>query len=177
VEGLSLSDELQPNQPLSESKVLEILQGIVEVLAFIHQHHIIHRDIKPSNVIRRGRDRKLVLIDFGAVKQIQPQGSASEDDRTVVIGTAGYAPAEQLAGQPVLSSDLFSAGIIAIQALTGLLPKELPRDAQTGELLWQAKAQVSVPLAMILNKMVRYHFNDRYASAAEALQEIERLTG
>jgi CHASE2 domain-containing sensor protein/predicted Ser/Thr protein kinase len=175
VEGGGLHDELPPHKPLMEGAVVDLVAGILEVLAFIHRHRIIHRDIKPSNVIRRSRDRRLVLIDFGAVKQMQPQENTEPEMKTVIIGTPGYAPAEQLSGHPVLSSDVYAVGMIGIQALTGLSPKEMPRNTATGEFLWQLHAQVSQPFATILSRMVAYHFNDRYTSAIEALQDLERL--
>ncbi|WP_081980793.1 CHASE2 domain-containing protein [Neosynechococcus sphagnicola] len=176
VQGHSLSNELVPGKQLSEARVIEMLRGILEVLAFIHHHRIIHRDIKPGNIIRRQSDNRLVLIDFGAVKQIRPPEREEEESNTVVIGTPGYAPAEQLSGQPGLSSDVYALGVIGIQGLTGLVPKQFQKDPRTGEILWQHLAKVSPQLSGILDKMVRYYFSDRYQSAAEALQDLERLT-
>jgi serine/threonine-protein kinase len=65
--------------------------------------------------------------------------------------------------------------MIGIQALTGLSPTQLLEDSDTGEIIWQHQAQVSAELASILNKMVRYHFKDRYQSAIEALQALQPL--
>jgi serine/threonine protein kinase len=175
VEGTSLHDEFTLYKPLAEGVVVDLVGGILEILAFIHRYRIIHRDIKPSNVIRRSRDRRLVLIDFGAVKQMQPQEHNEPEMKTVIIGTPGYAPAEQLSGHPVLSSDVYAVGMMGIQALTGLPPKEMPRNTATGEFLWQLHAQVSPSFARVLNRMVAYHFNDRYPSAIEALQALEHL--
>ncbi|NJK42210.1 MAG: serine/threonine protein kinase, partial [Acaryochloridaceae cyanobacterium SU_2_1] len=73
VEGESLAEELETGKPLDEDAVLQLLYDILEVLSFVHEKQVIHRDIKPSNLIRRRRDRKLVLIDFGAVKQVTTQ--------------------------------------------------------------------------------------------------------
>jgi serine/threonine-protein kinase len=67
----SLTDELTPGKRLSESYVIALLKGLLPVLEFIHQQNVIHRDIKPANIIRRKQDSKLVLIDFGAVKQVR----------------------------------------------------------------------------------------------------------
>lgn len=64
---------------------------------FVHQNNVIHRDIKPPNLIRRQGDGKIVLIDFGAVKQIGTQvvNAQGETRMTVSIGTPGYMPSEQ----------------------------------------------------------------------------------
>ncbi len=94
---------------------------------------------------------------------------------TVGIGTPGYMPMEQARGRPRPSSDIYALGAIAVQALTGLYPMQLEEDLETGELLWQEKAHVSDALGLIITKMVRYHFKDRYESAADALVEIQQL--
>lgn len=184
IPGHPLSDRLQPAQRWSESQVYLFLQEILEILVFVHNHGFIHRDIKPSNIIQRQQDNKLVLVDFGSVKQPwtqigllpdQTNTTELEVPATVGIGTPGYMAIEQARGRPRPNSDLYALGTIAIQALTGLHPVQLEEDAKTGEIIWQHQAQVSEALAAILTKMVRYHFKDRYESAAEALGEIQQL--
>ena len=68
IEGETLTEELQERK-ISESDTLAILQEILTGLTNVHRKGKIHRDLKPDNIIRRAQDRKLVLIDFGAVKQ------------------------------------------------------------------------------------------------------------
>ncbi|NJL09921.1 MAG: protein kinase [Calothrix sp. SM1_7_51] len=176
--GHSLSAELQLGQRWLESQVIELLQDVLAVLEFVHSYGVIHRDIKPANLIRRTHDGKLVLIDFGAVKQI---GSPTVDPNsqiiaTVAIGTPGYMPAEQAQGKPRNNSDIYALGMIAVQSLTGLLPTQLPENTQTGEIVWQNHAQVSPRLEAILQRMVYYHYRNRYQSATEALQDLRELT-
>jgi serine/threonine protein kinase len=176
IEGHDLGKELTPGKRLSESYVIALLQNSLKVLEFVHQQSIIHRDIKPSNLMRCQQDGKIMLIDFGAVKQISthlsnPQGMTS---LTVNIGTHGYMPSEQAIGKPKLSSDVYALGIIGIQSLTGISPHQLPEDAN-GEIVWRNQVQVSSELADVLDKMVRYDFRQRYQSAAEALQAVTRL--
>jgi CHASE2 domain-containing sensor protein/predicted Ser/Thr protein kinase len=176
IQGNSLSDELPPYRGIqSEAVVLDILKGILEVLAFVHQHRVIHRDIKPSNIIRRSQDNQLVLIDFGAVKLMQSPTSEQTELATVAIGTRGYAPPEQFAGHPRLCSDIYALGMIAIQALTGIPPHHFQPDPDTGTILWRQWVQVSDELAAILDKMVRYHFSERYQSATEVLQALRHI--
>ena len=182
VAGHPLSDELPVDKRLPESYVLDLIKGILEVLAFIHEHRVIHRDIKPGNIIRREQDGKLVLIDFGAVKQIRPQENDDAEGRTVAIGTKGYAPAEQYAGQPTLSSDIFAVGMIGIQALTGIQPYQLPQDPNTGNVTWRhltvgpnGDSLIREEVGEILEKMVRYHFVDRYQTATAVLKDLKAL--
>ena len=180
IEGKNLALEITPGKKLSESYVIALLQDILNVLEFIQQHNVIHRDLKPSNLIRRQSDNKIVLIDFGAVKEIASIKALSDDldenkSFTVAIGTPGYMPCEQSFGQPNFSSDIYAAGIIAIQALTGIQPHLISRDSND-EFVWRQEAKVSRKLINILNKMVRYHSNQRYQLATEVLQDLEKLT-
>jgi serine/threonine-protein kinase len=71
IDGHTLSEELIPGQPWSEVQVMQMLLEILIILEFVHQEGVIHRDIKPDNIIRREADCKLVLVDFGAVKQLR----------------------------------------------------------------------------------------------------------
>ena len=166
------------DKQLAEVEVLKILKDVLEVLEFVHSEAVIHRDIKPDNLIRRKKDQKIVLIDFGAVRAMQDintQLTANEKGEsrfTVTIGTPGYMPSEQCAGRPAYSSDIYALGMVAIKALTGYAPTDLPSDPTTGELVWRDKAQVSNGLAMVLTRMVRYHYTQRYQSVREVNQGI-----
>jgi serine/threonine protein kinase len=179
VEGHSLAEELIPGQPQTEAAVLNILQDLLGILSFVHRQQVIHRDIKPSNVIRRSLDQRLVLIDFGAVKQMSNTmiATTTAKPHTVVIGTPGYMPSEQFRGNPKRSSDIYAVGMMAIQALTGLSPStgELREDEDTGEIQWRDRAQVSPALADILSKMVLYDFRYRYASADDVLADLAAI--
>ncbi|MEH2143184.1 protein kinase domain-containing protein [Nostoc sp.] len=172
IEGHTLAEELIPGKRWSESQVVQLLQEVLEILEFVHHQGVIHRDIKPDNIIRRASDNKLVLVDFGAVKQLRTQlvTVGGQPSPTVVIGTPGYMPTEQGQGKPRPNSDIYSLGIIAIQALTGLSATELQEDPETGEIIWQQSVIVNYRLAAVLSKMVHYHFKDRYQNATEALQ-------
>ncbi|MBW4541085.1 MAG: serine/threonine protein kinase [Myxacorys chilensis ATA2-1-KO14] len=170
IQGQSLDAELQSGERWTEDRVIQFLRQVLEILEFIHRYKVIHRDINPSNIIRRQQDGKLVLIDFGAVKQIQsPQGPA---ERTVIIGTIGYMSREQSIGQPVPSSDIYALGVIGIQALSGLHPSQMDRNPQTGEIIWQHQVQISPNLAAVLSKMVLFDFRKRYSSAADVLSAL-----
>lgn len=174
IQGHSLDRELIYGQCLSEAQVVDLLKDVLEILVFVHSNHVIHRDIKPSNLIRRKGDNRLVLIDFGAVKQLQPQQIEGEG-KTIAIGTPGYAPPEQLLGHPRLNSDIYALGMIGIQALTGTPIKQLQQDSITGMLIWQPLTKTSKELAVILDRMVEFDYSSRYQSAVEVLQSLEQL--
>ena len=127
--------------------------------------------------MRRKSDGKIILIDFGAVKQVAEVESNQHGHTAFTrhIGTPGYSPSEQSQGNPRFSSDIYALGIIAIQSLTGLSAKHITTDAKTGELNWQGNFKVSPKLVSVINKMVFYDYRKRYQSGEEALQAIKVL--
>lgn len=160
IDGRELSEELLPGKPLTEDRTIKLLWEILEVLAIVHRENVIHRDIKPSNIMRRKCDGKLVLIDFGAVKEISALAVTShgKTSMTVPIGTPGYMPSEQARGKPRLASDVYAVGIIGIEALTGIASDRLPEDPNTGVIIWRDRATVSDSLAQFLDKTIHeYH--------------------
>lgn len=94
---------------------------------------------------------------------------------TIAIGTQGYTSPEQLRGKPNLSSDIYSLGLVGIQALTGMNPHDLELD-QDGEFLWKRNIEVSEQLAFIISKMVKFRASERYQSATEVLESIRNLS-
>ncbi|MBD0262510.1 MAG: tetratricopeptide repeat protein [Tolypothrix sp. Co-bin9] len=178
IEGHDLSQQLTSEKNFTQAEVISLLQEILEILEFVHRQKVIHRDVNPRNILRRKLDNKLILIDFGAVKEITTQviNPQLKTKSTVAIGTPGYTPGEQAQGNPKYSSDIYAVGIIAIQALTGLSPNQIEKDAETNEIIWENHTQgISPDLAQVLDKMVRYDFRQRYASATLALQALKDL--
>jgi WD40 repeat protein/tRNA A-37 threonylcarbamoyl transferase component Bud32 len=187
IEGHDLKQELPRGKRFSETQVIALCQELLTILEFVHQQEVIHRDIKPANIIRRKLDGKLVLIDFGAVKEvaIQTVNSEGHSSLTVAIGSPGYMPSEQLRGKPQFCSDIYAVGMLCIQALTGLPPNQLPEDPKTSEIIWRDQWQHNTPpeqiqashqLADVLDRMVRYDYRQRYQTAVEALQAVASLS-
>ncbi|MEM9539284.1 MAG: serine/threonine protein kinase [Cyanobacteria bacterium P01_E01_bin.42] len=170
VEGHPLTKEIVVGDRWEESKAIEFLSALLPLLEFIHARGVIHRDIKPDNILRRQQDNRLILVDFGNIKQIYQ----SETGAKVAIGTPGYMASEQFQGNAYFCSDIYSVGTLVIQALTGFHPQFFQYDSQTGDILWQ-KNICSPALAAVLNRMVSYRFGDRYQSAREILKTIEQL--
>ena len=174
IRGHDLTKEIYPGNKLTKTAAKQLLIDILEILAFIQQKQIIHRDIKPQNNMRR-QDGKIILIDFGAVKEITTLHvtTPGHQPRSITAGTIGYMPSEQFQGHPKLSSDIYAVGMLIIYGITGIQPHELPEDPTNGEIIWQNRADVSNGFAKILTKMVRYHFSERYQSAEEVLLALQ----
>jgi serine/threonine protein kinase len=165
---------------ITTKSVVNILLELLEILDFVHSHHIIHHDIKPNNIIRRHSDGKLVLIDFGAACwRSQPEQKCydpSGEDASCVIGTEGYMSQEQDRGEVQFNSDLYALGILGIHLLTQAPVQSLKPDERTGELAWHfhlKHRQISRNLVAILDRMVRSHHRDRYPSAQATIADLE----
>lgn len=174
IPGQNLAEELEEQGPFSEPKIQELLIDILPILAFLHNHNIIHRDLKPENIIRRQKDRKFVLVDFGIAKQNQ---NIFQPQTGTITGTVGYAPLEQIrGGKAYPASDLYSLGVTCIHLLTQVPPNQL-FDCFTGELIWQSHLlktgnTISDQLATILDKLLQDLVQKRYQSAEEVLQKL-----
>ncbi|HBB33187.1 MAG TPA: serine/threonine protein kinase [Cyanobacteria bacterium UBA8803] len=174
IEGQDLARELASCGPFPEAQIRALLDNLLPVLQFVHQHHVIHRDIKPENIIRRQSDKQLFLVDFGASKVAT--GTALAQPGTV-IGSMGYVPPEQTLGRAVFASDLYSLGVTCIHLLTGMHPFDL-FDGSEGAWVWRQalRSPISDRLASILDKMLESAINRRYQSAAEILKDLHPQT-
>lgn len=177
ISGSTLQQEVKRSGPFSEAGVKQFLSEVLPMLQYIHSQQVIHRDIKPANLIRRSQDKKLVLIDFGAVKdQVNPvRAGASEQTALTAyaIGTPGYAPPEQMAMRPVYASDVYALGVTCLYLLTGRSPKDMDYDPATGEVLWREQVHISDHFAEVLQKMLEVSVRHRYQNAVEVLRALD----
>jgi eukaryotic-like serine/threonine-protein kinase len=181
IDGHDLAQELEKGQTWSQEKIIELLRQVLPVLQFLHSHQVIHGDIKPRNIIRRN-DGRLVLIDFGAVKLTSSSSSSSSSSsfpssssQDIVVGTAGYMPNEQQTGRSRFSSDIYALGMVVIQCVTGVHPRNLKEDPKTGEIHWQSQVKLHPQLKRIVEKMVKVRLRERYTSAAAVLIDLDRF--
>jgi serine/threonine-protein kinase len=176
IDGHPLAQEMSPGQRWSETQVCQMLQEVLEILEFVHGNGVIHRDIKPENLIRRASDNKLVLVDFGAVKQVRVQAPGQTGTIfTIPVGTLGYLPSEQRDGHPRFNSDIYALGMTAVQALTGFNPGQIRSDPETLERVWEPYADASPELKAIVSRMVRFLFRERYQTVADILADLQPL--
>ena len=180
IPGESLAAEL-PTSPQSSSKwseidVIKFLEDALYILEFVHSQGFIHCDIKPENLIRRAIDARLVLINFGSIQPIDFSIETELSIDQIPVTSLGYIPPEQFIGQTQPNSDLYSLGIIAIQAITGLAPLQLEIDPKTNEIIWcDDDTQINDYLIAFLNQMIRYQHQERFQSAHEALWVLKHI--
>ncbi|MHC5934623.1 protein kinase domain-containing protein [Nostoc sp.] len=172
IDGQNLLAELQQQGIFNEQKVRELLVDLLDILKTVHQQEVIHRDIKPENIIRRG-DGKLVLIDFGASKQLTATVMTQPG---TAIGSFGYAPLEQMqGGEAYPASDLYNVGATCFHLLSGIHPWELWKRQGYGWVAsWRQHLQqpVSQDLGRMLDRLLQEEYQQRYQSAAEVLQDL-----
>ncbi|MFM6243323.1 MAG: protein kinase domain-containing protein, partial [Dolichospermum sp.] len=172
IDGANLLQELKNQGIFSESKIRALLQDLLTTLEVVHEYGVIHRDIKPENIMRRRSDGKLILIDFGASKQLQGTVRTGTS-----IGTFGYASLEQMQdGKVYPASDLYSLGATCFHLLTGVHPGELYQEyGYEWVKTWRVHLQkpVNPDLDTVLDKLLQKYYQDRYQSAQEVLQFLK----
>ncbi|MCC5635227.1 serine/threonine protein kinase [Nostoc sp. CHAB 5844] len=175
VRGCTLAREVRRNGTKNEAEVKQFLREILPILQYIHQNRVIHRDIKPQNLLRCEDDRRLVMIDFGAVKEKLvdiAEDSGNKTATTNFVGTMGFAPPEQFALRPVYASDIYAVGVTCLYLLTGKGPLDFERDTYTGEICWQKEVSVSDNFARILEKMVKFSLDDRFKTVDDVIKAL-----
>ncbi|MDX2098308.1 MAG: WG repeat-containing protein [Leptolyngbyaceae cyanobacterium bins.59] len=177
IDGSNLRQNLTLGRKLDDAEAIDLLREILEIVASVHQQQVVHQDLKPDNLIRRWKDKKLVLLDFGGVKALRNLTLDAQGHVTLAqaSGTPGYMPIEQIDGNPQFASDIYAIGMMGIQSLTGLLPTQIPRDPVSMELSWHDQAMTNPQLTAILDKMVRYRIEERYQSISEVLADFPVL--
>lgn len=163
ISGQNLLDRVKSSGLFTEILVRQLLTEILPTLTYVHSRGMVHRDIKPSNIILREGSEEPTLIGFEVVKA----------KRSIMIGTPGFMPAEQVSGRPMFVSDIYSLGLTAIYLLTGKMPEELETNPSTGNINWQVFApNVSQQLVDILNVAISCNPHDRYVNASEMLKAL-----
>src|SRR6266704_126123 len=121
VDGRTLRDLLRDDRRLLPERALEITDGVLRALDYSHKNGIVHRDIKPGNVMLT-RTGEVKVMDFGIARAVSDT-QATMTQTAQVIGTAQYLSPEQARGERVdARSDLYSAGCLLYELLTGRPP-------------------------------------------------------
>ncbi len=163
VAGDNLELLVRQRGPLTPAQAIARLLQVCDILSYLHslEPPLVHRDVKPANLMQRARDGQIVLLDFGAVKEIgTPPGTR--------IGAEGYSAPEQERGQPLPQSDLFAVGATLVFLVSGEMPEQF-YSRQAGEFRLEARRVPALPpdLAALANRACAPQLGDRYASAAE----------
>ena len=125
IEGKELKDHLAAKEPFDLGAIFRMMGELLDALEFAHQAGVIHRDVKPANVMLDA-GRRVKLTDFGVARITEAEGDSADMTRAgAMVGTPSYMSPEQLQGQPIdRRVDVFSAGVLFYQLLTGKKPFE-----------------------------------------------------
>jgi len=177
VDGETLLARLRRTRPLPLDEALGIAADLLRGLAYAHSKGIIHRDIKPANILLTS-DGRAKIADFGVARPLNSSLTATRS----LVGTPNYMSPEQVKTTPVSPrSDLFSAGAVMYEMLTGVKPFAAP---ELSGILYNVvnlvpprvtETNPSVPdaIARVVAKLLAKDASQRYATADEALAELE----
>lgn len=120
VDGHTLRDVLNHEAPVTPLRALELMEPVLAALACAHEAGLVHRDVKPENVLI-GERGQIKVADFGLAKAITSQTSTATQG--LLIGTVSYLPPELvLSGRADARSDVYSAGVVLFELITGRKP-------------------------------------------------------
>lgn len=182
VEGLSLRDLLTKKGRFPEAEVVAIGKQVLSALAHAHAHHVAHLDIKPENILLSESDesgRNVKVADFGIARILQ----STQANMSKVVGTLAYMAPEQIDGKADFRSDLWAAGVIFYELLTG---RTFAAGGSTGEIMRKivsdpvpaprlANPGISQPMEELILRLLQKEPAHRFQSASEALGALERL--
>lgn len=177
IEGTDLEKILDKSSTLEIKTALKYFKQILSALAFAHLKSVIHRDIRPSNILIN-LDNEVKIADFGTSTLLQEKQFA-----TTKIGSPPYMAPEQFEGKAVFASDIYSAGSLFYEMVTGFPPivlanpMEIYKKAKAGQ--WMPLAQknpsVSPELNFVIMKTMAADLKVRYALATDVLNDLERM--
>jgi len=182
VEGRDLRALIQEKKKFSPEEAVEIMQQVCQALEAAHSVGVIHRDLKPQNIMREDSGRILVM-DFGLARTMEGDGMTQVG---ALVGTMEYmSPEQALAKELDQRSDLFTAGLILYELLTGKMP--FKAESALASLIKRTQERAvpvsdhdeTIPGALtgIVSKCLERDPNLRYQSATEMLRDLDAWQG
>lgn len=179
VKGQTLRDILKVNGALSQRDAEQVMMGVLNALEYSHRMGIIHRDIKPGNIMI-SEQGVVKVMDFGIARALD-DSAATMTQSQGVVGTAQYLSPEQARGESVdMRSDLYSAGCVLYEMLTGRPP--FTGDSAVA-IAYQHVSEVATPPSSVVPglpkmwdsicaKAMAKDRQNRYATASEFKNDL-----
>ncbi|MCX7625768.1 MAG: protein kinase [Candidatus Sumerlaeaceae bacterium] len=178
VDGASLRLLLSREKTLPLSQALRYTKQMASALAAAHQAQIIHRDVKPENVMITSATDEVKMVDFGLARLAEDAKVTREG---CVVGTVSYMAPEQIRGQAIDGRvDLYALGVVLFEMLVGrppfvgdnILAQHLHVPPPS---LAELVPDVPQSVCKFVERCLEKNPDDRFASALEALHELQRL--
>ncbi len=180
VEGKNLDDVLGEVGHMSHDKAQYVFEKLVSALGYAHARGVIHRDIKPANVVL-SPEGHVTLVDFGIAKQ---EEGVKLTQTGMLMGTPQYMSPEQISGQGVDGrSDLYAAGLILFEMLTGQPPFTGEKtfavlrahvEAQVPDPVQLRGEDIPKPLLGVIDALLQKDPNKRPQTAEDALLLLDK---
>jgi predicted Ser/Thr protein kinase len=183
IDGPTLAEVLREGKPLAVTEVVRIGIQLTRALDYAHRRNIIHRDVKPGNIMLVGDSRAVKVTDFGICRIGDGEGSM-ETQVGAVLGSPHYMSPEQVMGKRIdTRSDLFSAGIVMYQLLTGGVPFEgdtfvtVAFKITSTETPSLAKRRADVPTSLrrVIERALKKQPEDRFQTGEEFASALEAV--
>ncbi len=180
VEGLSLKEYIQQKGSLGIEEAAAIMVQILDGISYAHEHGIIHRDIKPHNILL-GHDGRAKVTDFGIAIGMTDV-TQTYNTSSKIMGSVHYIASEQVQGLAVTEkSDIYSAGVVFYEMLTGQLPFNgdtpisIAMQHVQAELILphQLNPRIPIGLSYVIMRAMRKNPETRYESAKEMTEAIK----
>jgi serine/threonine-protein kinase len=182
IQGRELKDYLDAKEGFDLRTTFRMMIELLDALEFAHEAGVIHRDIKPANVmIDSGNHVK--LTDFGVARVTDPEGEQAEATRAgAMVGTPSHMSPEQIQGQTIdRRTDIFSAGIVFYQFLTGQKPFEgngwaLAKKIVQDDPVWPSSlVQIPPEIDRVVARALAKQLEHRYQSARSFADALKRI--
>ncbi len=179
IKGTDIETLIDEEEKLSIKTSLHYFKQILSALEFAHKHKVIHRDIRPSNILLDEKNN-IKITDFGTSTLLNEKQYA-----TTRIGSPPYMAPEQFEGKAVFPSDIYSAGCLFYEMVTGFPPivmanpMEIYKMAKSGNItpLIKKNTSVSTRLNWILMKTLSPDLSTRYKTVTELITDFNNMEG
>lgn len=180
VDGGTLRELLRQRGPMPPHAAAVVMRSVLRALSVAHSRGMVHRDIKPENVLIAS-DGRVKLADFGLVRAA---ADAKVTSNSVIVGTVAYLAPEQVTGESISpASDVYAAGILLFELLTGTTP--FIADSSLGVAMKRLNEDVPPPSELIdgvpeeFDELVAHACSrrpeDRFESAEEFADALEDI--
>ena len=182
IKGRELKDFFDAKEKFELKTIFKMMIELLDALEFAHDAGIIHRDIKPANIMVDGAGHPK-LTDFGVARVTEPDAQQAEMTRAgAVVGTPSYMSPEQIQGQPIdRRADIFSAGVVFYQFLTGQKPFEGTQWALAKKIIMEDPVWPSqiMQLSPVFDYVCQYALakepDHRYQTAKKFSEALQRI--